>query len=431
MSKQAKGFSLEDVNEKGAAFDVVEEPKSKTDDDAIFLEIISDEMSTGTTATGVAPTGQNKNLGGKRKADLYKAYRKLHKTFAFKRGVPDREKTIFYELLATMIEAGVPLIQAVRVFTDQTQHKYFRKVNQALAYQLEKGQSLSQAMHEYPHVFDEGEVGMIESAEATGRLNEVMRRLNAEITSNMTIKSKIRSAMIYPIVVFSFVILAIWGMLKYVIPQITDLFTSTGLKLPALTQFLISASDFVINNGILVTGGTFVMIFGGIAIAKTPPGKLALHTLMLKFPVIGMFQKAIYQAKFSRSISNLMNAGISVVNATEITARSIKNVVYKNKIRLLGKDVEKGIPIAESLKDSPYFSNLLVSMIAIGEKTAQIDELTKKTADYYESKVTYMADNFAKLIQPFIILLVGGMVGVVVLAIMLPMTELLGGFESL
>jgi type IV pilus assembly protein PilC len=147
--------------------------------------------------------------------------------------------------------------------------------------------------------------------------------------------------------------------------------------------------------------------------------------------VLSDFLKAIYQSVFARSISNLLNSGVSIVDAVNITARAINNVVYKDKIKLIAKDVAQGITISESIQDSPYFSNLTTSMLAVGEKTAQVDELSRKIAEYYEAKTANMADNFSKLIQPFIIALVGGLVGAIVLAIMLPMTKLLSGIDSL
>jgi type IV pilus assembly protein PilC len=428
MSKKASGFGLKDYEARNNTFVVENNAKEKSDEETILLDIIGED------AVPLAEAKRKqiqKKISKTKKIDLYKAYQKMHATFSFKRRVPLKEKAIFYELTATMLDAGIPLIQAVKVFTEQTTHKYFRKVSQAITYQIEKGQSLSQAMREYKHIFTEAEAGMIEAAEATGRLASVMLRQSEEIEASIELRAKIRSAMIYPVIVFAFVILTLYGMLRYVIPQMSALFESTGLELPALTSFLISASDFVVENGVLVVAGFVVLMIALWMFGVTPLGKYVYHSLILKLPVLGVFQKAINQSRFARSLSNLLGAGVSVVTAVEITSRAVTNEIYKRKINLIAKDVSQGIPIAESIQDSKYFSNLMVSMISVGERTAQIDELTKKTAEYYESKVGYMADNFAKLIQPFIILIVGSMVGVVVLSIMLPMTKLIGGIEAL
>lgn len=428
MSKKASGFGLKDYEERNNTFVVESQAEQLSDEDAILLDIIGEEAVPLAQAQKRAV---DKKLKKTKKVDLYKAYRKLHATFSIKRKVPLKEKAIFYELVSTMLDAGIPLIQAVKVFTEQTTHKYFKKVTQAITYQIEKGQSLSQAVREYKHIFDESEAGMIEAAEATGRLSTVLARQSVEIESSIELRAKIRSAMIYPIIVFAFVILTLYGMLRFVIPQMSELFTSTNLDLPGLTKFLIAASDFVVENGLLVIAGAAVIAVAIWMFGVTPMGKYMYHSLVLKLPVLGDFQKAINQSRFARSLSNLLGSGVSVVTAVEITSRAVRNEVYRRRINLIAKDVSQGIPIAESIQDSKYFSNLMVSMISVGERTAQIDELTQKTAEYYESKVRYMADNFAKLIQPFIILIVGSMVGIVVLSIMLPMTKLIGGIEAL
>lgn len=427
MVKQAKDFGLQDFDDKSTTYEVApNQDAPETAEEAIVLDIIGDNSAT--LAAGAAQK-QSGKMGDKIK--FLKAYQKLHNAFSFQRNVPLDEKAVFYELMATMISAGVPLISAVRVYADQATHRYFKKITEAISYQLEKGQSLSEAMAEYKRIFTEAEVGIIEAAEATGRLNEVLMRLARQAEEALALRSKIRSAMIYPAIVVIFVVGAIYAMLNFVIPQISDLFVQSGLKLPFLTKFLIDASDFVVKNGLLLMISTIVAIFLLAAFAKTAPGKQIFHTLYLRLPVLKDFQRAIYQARFARSISNLLNSGVSIVQACNITARSLNNVVYQKKVRLIGQDVSRGIQMAESMQDSPYFSNLMVSMFAVGEKTAQLDELAAKTADYFEAKVSNMANNFSKIIQPFIIAIVGGMVGVVVLAVMLPMTELLGGIDSL
>lgn len=426
--KKASGFGIKDYEERNNTYVVENDAAKVSDEEAILLDIIGEDA---VPLAEAQKRSVNKKIKKTSKIDLYKAYKKLHATFSFKRNVPLKEKAIFYELVATMLEAGIPLIQAVKVFTEQTTHKYFKKVTQAITYQLEKGQSLSQAMGEYKHIFSEAEAGMIEAAEATGRLGTVLARQAIEVEASIELRAKIRSAMIYPVIVFVFVVITMYGMLRFVIPQMSELFSSTGLELPTLTQFLISTSDFVVNNGVFVTAGAAIIAVAIWMFGVTPFGKYTYHSIFLKLPVLGEFQKAISQSRFARSLSNLMGAGVSVVQAVEITSRAVKNEVYKRRINLIAKDVSQGIPIAESIQDSKYFSNLTVSMISVGEKTAQIDELAQKTAEYYEDKVSYMADNFTKLIQPFIILIVGSLVGIVVLSIMLPMTKLIGGIEAL
>jgi len=427
MTKKAKDFGLQDIAEHGATFEVQKEDKKpEIQEEAIVLDIIGSGAIA--IASDTVSKGKKKKLD---KARFMQAYQSLNRSFSFKRGVPLQDKALFYELVSTMIAAGVSVVASIRIFAEQTSNKYFQKISEAVSYQLEKGQSFSQALAEYPHIFEEAEIGIIKSAEATGRLNEVLKRLGIQIEQSIELRSKIKSALIYPVIVLVFIIASIYSMLRFVIPQISDLFDQTGLELPWITRFLIEASDFVVNNGLSIVIVTVSFIFAVISFSKTKPGKKIFHTMYLHIPVLKEFQKAINQARFARSISNLLNSGIGIVDSCEITARSISNVVYKEKIRLIANDVSQGISMADSIQDSPYFSNLLVSMFSIGEKTAQLDDLSGKTADYFENKVSVMAENFSKLIQPFIISVVGGMVAAVVLAIMLPMTELLGGIDAL
>lgn len=421
--KQAKGFSLAELDQSENTFALNSEPK-KTADEAIVLDILGDSVVPATQPSGM--TVSNKN-----KVDLYKAYQKINSKFTFKRGVSLQEKGVFFELLGTMLSAGISVVQAVRVFSGQTKQKYFKTITQAISYQLEKGQSLSQTLQNYRFIFNESEIGMIQSGEVTGRLNEVLKRLAVEVTATVELQRKIRSALIYPAIVILFVFGALYVMLRFVVPQMSQLFASTGLELPAITQLLVTLSNYVVDHSFLVIGGFFGLIFGVYYFSQTYLGKQVFHRLYLKIPVLSDFLKYIYQSRFARSVSNLLNAGVSIVDAVNITARSVNNIVYQNKIKLIAKDVSQGITISESIQDSAYFSNLTSSMIAVGEKTAQLDELTKKVAEYYEAKTADMADNFSKLIQPFVIAIVGLVVGSIVLAIMLPMTKLIGGVDAL
>lgn len=424
--KKASGFALTDLEEKGTTYKVAQtDSMPENEAEAIFLDIIGEDT------LAVTDLKNRSTLSKKSKLDFYHAYQKLHKTFSFKRGIPAKEKSVFFELVGTMLQAGIPVIQSIRLFSEQTKHKYFKTVAQAITYQLEKGTPLSKALQDYRKIFSESEIGMISSGEATGRLNEVLLRLAVEVNEGIALRSKIKSAMIYPAIVVGFVILAVYSMLRFVIPQMSKLFDSTGLELPAVTQLLISLSNFVVEHGILVVGGFFLFIISIASFMRTNLGKQIFHRLYLKLPVASEFLRAIYQARFARSISNLLSAGVAIVDAVNITARSMNNVVYKSKIFSIAKDVSQGITISESIQDSPYFSNLTVSMMSVGEKTAQVDDLARKIAEYYEQKAANMAENFSKIIQPLIILVVGGLVAMVILAIMLPMTELLSGIDNL
>lgn len=422
--KKSKDFSLKEATSRNTfSIDGLSNSENqKSNSDEIYLEIIDDQELA---------SGLLKDKKSSQTEDFLKAKLGIDINKFLKRGIPIKEKSIFYELISTMLTAGISIIQAIKIFSDQTTNKYFKKVTQEVAQKLETGKSFSEALQEYPHIFSESETGMVSSGEVTGKLNEVLQRLSKELEEGVEIRAKIRSALIYPVIVFVFVILTVYAMLRFVIPQIKELFATTGLDLPAITEFLIAVSDIVINNSLLTGIALLVFTVFVIASYSNPKGRYYYHQLFLKIPVLKDFLHYINQAKFSRNISNLLNAGVSVIDSLVITSKGLSNLVYRERVYLTSKDVAQGITISESLQDSPLFSGLTINMIAIGERTAQIDDLTAKIAKYYDMKTKEMAENFSKLIQPFIILFVGTLVGVVVLAIMLPMTELLSGIDSL
>jgi type IV pilus assembly protein PilC len=422
--KKAKDFSLKEATEKNT-FNLDGESQSKTqpsNKDEIFLEIVDDQEVAASLLKAKKDSDTKNILQEKLGIDLNKF---------LKLGIPIKDKSIFYELISTMLTAGISIIQAIKIFSDQTTNKYFKNITREIAGKLESGKSFSESLQSYPHIFSESEIGMVSSGEVTGKLNEVLKRLSKELEENVELRSKIRSALIYPIIVFIFVILTVYAMLRFVIPEIKELFATTGLELPAITQFLIQVSDIVINNSLFV--GVLLLITSVIVLVtySNPKTRFYYHKAFLRVPVLKDFLHYINQASFARNISNLLNAGVSVIDSLNITSKGISNLVYKQRIFLTGKDVAQGITISESIQDSTLFSGLTVNMIAIGERTAQIDDLAAKVAKYYDMKTKEMAENFSKIIQPFIILFVGTLVGVVVLAIMLPMTELLSGIDSL
>ena len=416
--KKAKGFSLSELDQKDKSFDLeLQKERSQIESsDDIILDIGAAER--------IIPVKKPESEFQR----LMKSLKTLYKSTAGKTiniKVSLDEKSFFYELMSTMLSAGISIVQALEISAKQASSTSLRNLLESLANQVEQGKKFSEALEYYPKVFTQSEIGMLKSGEITGQLAEVMSRLSLEIKKGMAVRAKVKSAMIYPIVVVVFVILTVYAMLTFVIPQVKTLFEGLNADLPALTLLLLDASDFVQNYGGYIFLAILALIFGVISFYKTPKGKLMFHYLFLKIPVVKDFIMFLSQATFARSLSNLLSSGVSIIEALGICASSMTNLVYANVIKLMQQDVKKGIKLEEVMHGSPYFSSLLVNMFAVGEKTAKLDELALQVANYYDDKSEKMADNLAKLIQPLIIGIVGGIVGVVVLAIMLPMTELL------
>ena len=416
--KKAKGFSLSELDQKDKSFDLdSQKEKSQVESSE---DIILDIGATDRILPVKKPESEFSRLL-KNLKNLYK--QTAGKTINIK--VTLDEKAFFYELMSTMLAAGISIVQALNISAKQASTKSLRSLLESLAVQVEQGKKFSQALEMYPKVFSQSEVGMLKSGEMTGQLSNVMQRLSLEIKKGMAVRAKVKSAMIYPIVVVVFVILTVYAMLTFVIPQVKTLFEGMNADLPGLTLLLLDASDFVQLYGGYIFLAILGLIFGLITFYKTPRGKLLFHYMFLKTPVLKDFIMYLSQANFARSLSNLLSSGVSIVEALGICSASMGNLVYANLINILQKDVKKGIKLEEAMYNSPYFSSLLVNMFSVGEKTAKLDELALQVANYYDDKSEKMADNLAKLIQPLIIGIVGGIVGVVVLAIMLPMTQLL------
>ncbi len=439
--KSANGFGLNEINEQ-TTFSLDQKPdanavararlqvgtidnqvannvNTSAQDDVVHLDIDNVDL---VKLQSAKPT-ETLNKG---QLEKFKAYKNLHGFFKIRKGINIKEKENFYELISVMLEAGISLTQALTIYKNQTTDKHMQKICQSISWQLEKGQSFSQALGDFDNIFSESEIGIISAAEVTGRLTEALKRLASDVEKQAAIRRKLVSAMIYPAIVILFVIVTLFTLLKFVVPQISGLFLESGMELPALTIFVVNTSQFVVENTTLLVLGFVIIIGLNIIAYRIPKGRYIYHYLSLKIPVIKDFQRDIAQANFSNSLSNLVSSGVQIVQALQITANSLGNLVYRRNVHLLAKDVANGIQIADSLRNSPYFSEMLISMVSVGERTAQLDSITAKLAYYYGEKVGYLADNLTKLLQPFIIAVVGLIVGIVVLAIMLPMSQLIG-----
>ena len=265
---------------------------------------------------------------------------------------------------------------------------------------------------------------MVRSGEASGQIASTLESLADDTMKAYTIKGKIKSAMLYPAVVMILLIGVFVGMMVFVIPKLTDLFSGFGEELPLLTRIVVGISDFMLNQKIILIGGTAAIIFGFIMFKKTAFGKYALDKFKLKVPLFGtLFQKA-YLARFSRSLSNLLNSGLSIITTLEIVANSVGNEVYRKKLLLATEDIKQGIPLAESLAESEFFPPMLLSMMDVGEKTAQLDTILEKVATFYEDEVATSVNGLSKILEPIILVVIGLSVGLVVGAIMIPIMRM-------
>lgn len=352
-------------------------------------------------------------------------FRRINSYFISFSSVKPKDKANFFHLLAVMINSGIPMVKALRSLELQLgQNQKLKSVVEDIATMIESGASLSEAMLGYQKVFTDAEIGMVQSGEASGQLSKVLDNLAKDAEKAYQIKSKVKSAMSYPIVVFLLLIAVVVAMMVYVVPQLTELFEAVEDDLPLVTRVVVGLSDFMVNNGLLM----FLIVLGlavfGFFFRRTDKGRYVFDSFKLRMPLFGGLFKMAYLSRFARSLSNLTDSNVSIVKTLEITANSIGNEVYRKSLLLSAEDIKQGIPLAENMSSNPLFPPMLVNMVDVGEKTAQLDEITAKVATFYEDEVDTAVASISKIIEPVILILIGLTVGTVVAAVMIPIMQL-------
>ena len=338
--------------------------------------------------------------------------------------IKSRDVVIFTRQFATMIDAGLPIVQCLDILHSQSSVKPFRKVIQAVKDDVESGSTLTDALGKHPKVFDELYVNMVSAGEVGGILDTVLNRLAVYMEKAAKLRAKIKGAMIYPasIVVVAGVVTAI--LLLYVIPVFAELFSSFGHALPAPTQFVINLSNFTIAYFPYI-----IMIMIGAVIAlrftyKTEQGRLAIDGILLKLPVFGdLFRKSAV-ARFTRTLGTLVASGVPILDALAITAKTAGNRVVEKAVFATRVSISEGKTIAEPLTRSKVFPPMVCQMIAVGETTGALDAMLSKIAEFYEDEVDNAISNLTALMEPFVIVFLGVVIGGLVISMYLPIFQL-------
>lgn len=365
------------------------------------------------------------------KQGLHPIIIKLESAKAGKKGrgkkVKLKDLVIFTRQLSTMISAGVPLTRSLSTMQTQSESKYFKQVIGSITKDVEGGIALGDAFAKFPNVFSEVYINMVRAGESGGILDEILKRLASQVEQDASMRKKIKSAMMYPIVIFSITIIAFFGIMIFVIPKIAKILTDLGgpnAKLPVYTRAMLSISGFMQNNVIIVVGITFGTIYIVRRYIRTPGGKYKFHYLLLNIPIIKNIVTKIAIARFARTFASLMGAGVSVLDALEVTGGAIGNKVIELELKNAAKDVKNGKQLSEPLSASPHFPAIVSQMLAVGEETGQIDTILVKVADFYEEEVETIIDGLSALIEPLMIVVLGGIVGVIAASVMGPIASL-------
>ncbi|MFK7822936.1 MAG: type II secretion system F family protein [Oligoflexales bacterium] len=338
-----------------------------------------------------------------------------------------KELIVFTKQFSTMLNSGVPMIQALGILAKQQQSRVFRRALRSVQTIVENGSTLSDALSTFPKIFDTLFVAMVEAGEASGNLDTILIKLVTYIEKADKIKSQIKSAMMYPMIVVIVAIGVIAGLLAFVVPSFAQQYSDTGRELPWLTQTVIDFSDDFTENWYLYLGSLFGAVVGINLWIQTDNGRKHFDSFILKAPGIGILLKKIAVGRFCSTMSSMLTSGVNLLEALSICASSSGNKTIEIFILTVRAGLEKGATFSDSLSQGTLFPEMVISMVTVGESTGALDDMLTKVSDFYEEEVDLAVQTLLSMIEPIMIVFIGGLVGFIVIAMYLPVFEMAGG----
>lgn len=339
--------------------------------------------------------------------------------------VSSRDLAIFFRQFSVMIDAGLPLVQCLDLIASNQETEAFAAVLQSVRGLVESGSTLSNALRQYPRVFDELTTNMVDAGETGGILDTILQRMATYVEKAVKLKSAIKSALIYPVTVIGFAVLIVFFLLWKVVPVFTTLFASLNAQLPLPTRIVIGLSTFIGNFWWLFLGGPVLIFILLQQYHRTAHGRMALDGLLLRLWIIGPVMRKIAIARFSRTLGTLISSGVPILDGLAITARTSGNAVIEDGLMKVRSAIEQGRTILDPLRESGIFPNMVVQMIGAGEQTGAMDAMLQKIADFYEHEVDTATKNMLTLLEPLMIGVLGFAVGGIVISMYLPLFSLL------
>ncbi len=333
----------------------------------------------------------------------------------------------FTRQLATMINAGLPLATALSILEEQSKTE-MAKLTGNLLKDVEGGLSFSMALDKYKENFSRIYVQLVRAGEMGGVLDEVLDRLAITMEKEKDFRAKTKGAMVYPIIIVLAMVAVAIVMMVAVVPKLTTMYQDFGAELPAATKILMNISGFFVNYWWLLVLLFAVAGFALRTFKKTPQGELAVNRFILKVPIIGILQQKIVLTDFTRTLSLLLGAGVSLLEALDVVASAIGSAVYRNQLKEVNKQVEKGVTLSDAIAHYDNFPSILFQMIAVGEETGKLDEILGKISEYFEKESEYAIKNLTTAIEPMIMIMLGLGVGFIVIAIIMPIYSLTSQF---
>ena len=352
--------------------------------------------------------------------------RNTSRSFLPKRGTNyKRALTLFTRQFEVLMDATIPYDKALQLIIEQTEDVRFKEILAEVRARVVEGGSLADALQLYPKIFPEMYVSMIRSGENSGNLGTILKRLADYYETQERLRGRLKSAMIYPAFMLVFSLLVVVFMVTYIVPKITQIFASKGTLLPLPTRILMGLSDFMVNSWYLVLIGLIILIFGFSAFLRSEFGKKVLQQLQLKAPLIGPLMQKVLIARFCQTLGTLLGSGVDLKTALEISRHVVVNQLLMDQLNKMIIEVNnKGIPLSAAMGRTGYFPDYVQHVVAIGEEAARIDELLERVANRMQEEVSRLLEGLTALLQPTMIVLMGGIVGFIALSVLLPMLNM-------
>ncbi len=333
---------------------------------------------------------------------------------------------VFARQFATMINAGLPLIQSLDILQSQQENKTFKKVLKEIKESVEEGSTLAEAIGKYPKIFDNLFINMVAAGEVGGILDTILNRLSAYMEKAMKLKKQVKGAMTYPIIVLVIAFIVIAVILVFVIPVFEKMFADFGGALPAPTQIVVNLSRFAKGNIHYMIGAVIVFVFAFKRFYGTEKGRVIMDDVMLKLPVFGPLLRKVAVAKFTRTMGTMLSSGVPILEALDIVAKTAGNKTVEAAIYNVRSGITEGRTMAEPLGESGVFPSMVVQMVAVGESTGALDSMLGKIADFYDDEVDAAVESLTSMIEPFMMVFLGTTIGGLVVSMYLPIFKMAG-----
>ncbi len=362
-------------------------------------------------------------------AKIFEKREPLKIPFLKREKVKLKDLAVFSRQLAVLIDAELPLIQSLNILAEQTRNKHFRKVITTVREDVEAGSSLNQALRKHAKVYDDLYCNLVASGERSGALDVMLQRLSEFIERTVKLRGQVKQAMIYPSAITGFAILVAIFLLWKVIPIFSQIFVDLNATLPLLTVMIVKLSEFIQSYILFIALGLVAFVFAFRAFRRTPFGRLAVDRLLLRSPVFGKLLSKVAISRVTRTLSTLLGGGVAMLESLKITSSTSGNVVIERSVQEVRKMVSEGRSLTQSFKATGRFPFMMTQMVSVGEATGTLDQMLSKMADFYDDEVSASVGSLLAILEPVLMVGVGGLVGGLIIAMYLPIFSLMSQIQ--